>query len=78
MLTALLRSGKWFYDWRQVACEVDRNRHKQLQSGRAFPKRTKNTPVSPFLLETQGYLYLRGRDLFAFLPKAKIIVATSF
>ena len=40
---------------RRADGEVDQNRHKQLQKGSPFPKKTKNTPVLPFLLETQGF-----------------------
>ena len=34
--------------------QVNENRRKLLQKGSAFLKGNKNTPVSPFLLETQG------------------------
>ena len=50
-----MRNKKIGVACRQAAGEADQNRHKQLQKGSAFPKDNKNTPVIPFLLETQGF-----------------------
>ena len=54
-------SNRYLVSRRRMGGEVDQNRHKQLQKGRAFPEKTKNTPWEPISLVLKGfYLFWAG------------------